>query len=192
MKWILYLLVPVFLLTSCGLQEKEQALKKKEAQLNQKEQELIAREKALEFKEQELATKQKKLDTLSVDSAFLANPRIPGLWSVKMNCTSTTCTGSALGDTKNEQWIISYEARHVIARVMAADKLVRVYTGAFTDTNTIELTDESGGTPSEPATKMVVRLSIKDEKTIEGQREITRDNDCKIVYALEMGKQNDK
>jgi hypothetical protein len=190
MKWILYLLVPVFFLTSCGLQEKEQALKKKEAELNQKEQELIAREKTVELKEQELADKQMKLDTLSRDSTFLINPAIPGVWSVQMTCVQTTCTGSAIGDTRKEKWIVSYEAAHVIARVMTGNKLIRVYTGAFTDSTSIELKDETEATATEPATRMVVRLTIKDSFAMTGQREIARDNDCKIVYALQMQKQN--
>jgi hypothetical protein len=36
---------------------------------------------------------------------------------------------------------------------------------------------------------MVVRLQVINDKTIEGQREIIRDDNCKIVYALQMNKQ---
>ena len=41
---------------------------------------------------------------------------------------------------------------------------------------------------SEPASKMVVRLRVVNEKTMEGQREIIRDNNCKVVYAMQMEK----
>ena len=189
MKWMIGLLLSAILFSGCGLQEKEKALKKKEAELNQKEQELIAREKTVELKEQELADKQMKLDTLSRDSTFLINPAIPGVWSVQMTCVQTTCTGSAVGDTRKEKWIVSYEAAHVIARVMTGNKLIRVYTGEFTDSTSMELKDEREATPTEPATRMVVRLTIKDSTNMAGQREIARDNDCKVVYALQMQKQ---
>lgn len=189
MKWMICLLLSSFLFSGCDLQQKEEALKKKEAELNQKEQELILREKTIQFKEEELAKKEKRLDTLAKDSTLMLNPNLAGTWSTKMTCVETTCTGSAVGDTKTEQWTISYEANHIIARAMADDKLVRVYTGSFNG-NTIELTQESQATSSEPPTRMVVRLMLKDAGKMEGQREIVRNKDCKIVYALEMQKQN--
>jgi hypothetical protein len=186
MKGLLCLLISMFLLSGCDLQQKEQALKKKEMELNQKEQELIAREKTLEFKEQELAKKLQRFDTLAKDSAFIQNPTIPGVWSTKMTCVETTCPGSAVGDVKTEQWIISYEANHVIARVMAGDKLTRVYTGSFNG-STIELSLETQPTASEPATRMLIRLNIKNPNSMEGQREIVRD-DCRVVYSIQMEK----
>lgn len=188
MKGMIFILVPVLMLSGCDLQQRQQALKKKEAELNQKEQELVAREKTLEFKEQELANKEKRLDTLSLDSSFLAHPTLPGVWSTKMTCVESTCAGSAVGDVKTEQWIISYEANHILARVMNGDKLSRVYTGLFNG-NTMELTHETQSTASEPATRMVVRMNIRDTAKMEGQREIIR-TDCKVVYSVQMEKQN--
>lgn len=185
---MIFLLISTFLLSGCDLQQREQALKQKETELNQKEQELIAREKTLQFKEEELAKKQKRLDTLAIDSAFIANPGIPGFWSAKLTCVETTCAESAVGDVKTEQWIIAYETNHVIARVMADGKLARVYTGSFNG-NTIELSSETQGSSSQPATRMLVRLNIQSPNLMEGQREIVR-NDCKVVYSVQMGKQN--
>lgn len=182
------LLISMALLSGCDLQQREQALKKKETELNQQEQELIAREKTLQFKENELAKKQMRFDTLSRDSSFIANPSVPGLWSVKMTCVETTCAESAVGDTRTEEWIISYEANHVIGRVMADGKLVRVYTGSFNG-NSIELSLETQGTSPQAATRMLVRLAIKTPSVMEGQREIVR-NDCKVVYTVQMQKQN--
>lgn len=190
MSRIACLLFSVFLFSGCGLQQREEELKKKEAELNQKEQQLLLREKTLQLKEEELAEKQMKYDTLARDSSLLAHPNIPGTWSTKMTCEETTCTGSAVGDTKIEQWIISFESGHIVAKAMADDKLTRVYIGTLNG-NAIELNQASQDSSAKQTTMITVRLTIKDEKTLEGKREIVRNNDCRIVYALEMNKQND-
>lgn len=182
------LLIFMTLISGCDLRQREDALKTREAELNQKEQELIAREKTLQFKEKELAEKQMRFDTLARDSSFAANPSIPGLWSVKMTCVETTCAESAVGDTRTEEWIISYEANHVIGRVMADGKLVRVYTGAFNG-KSIELSLETQGDSPGAAARMLVRLTIQNPGLMEGQREIVRNN-CKVVYTVRMEKQN--
>jgi hypothetical protein len=189
MKPMICLLFSAILFSGCSLQQKEEALKKKEAELNQKEQELILREKTLQFKEEELTKKQMRLDSVAKDSSLLVHPDLTGAWSTKMTCVETTCAGSAVGDTKTEQWIIAYEADHIIAKAMTNNKLTRVYTGSFNG-NTIELSQESEVADSEPSATMTVRLMVKDSTNLEGQREIVRDNNCKIVYALQMQKQN--
>jgi hypothetical protein len=104
-----------------------------------------------------------------------------------MTCTETTCAGSAVGDTKTEQWHISFETNAVIVKAMAGENLVRVYTGTFAD-KTIELKESSDSSFARPETKMLVRLRVIDESNMEGQREIVR-NDCKVIYALQLGKQ---
>jgi hypothetical protein len=187
MKGMICLLFFMVLLTGCDLQQRELALKNKETELNQKEQELIAREQTLQFKETELAKKQMRFDTLARDSSFIANPSIPGLWSVKMTCVETTCPESAVGDIRTEEWIISYEANHVIGRVMADGKLTRVYTGSFNG-NSIQLSLETQDASSQDATRMLVRLTIQNPGLMEGQREIIRNN-CKVVYTVRMEKQ---
>lgn len=187
MKYVFCLLTAAFLMPGCGLQEKEQALKKKEVELNQKEQELILREKTLQFKEEEVAQKERRLDTLAKDSAFMFHPNLSGIWSTKMTCVETTCTGSAVGDVKIEKWTFSYEGNHIIARVISDNKLVRVYTGAF-NANTLELTQFTEATPTSPATRMNVRLMVKDDTHLEGQREIVRENECRITYAVQIEK----
>jgi hypothetical protein len=189
MKRIISLLLLVPFLSACGLQEKEESLKKKEAELNQKEQELILKEKSLQFREEEVARKQLQMDTSIKDSSSTARPGLVGTWSTRMTCVETTCTGSAVGDVKTETWIISNETDHIIVKAMAGDQLARVYTGSLNG-NTIELTQNSQDNASRPPVQITARLSIKDEKTMEGQREIVRDRECKIVYTLQMQKQN--
>ena len=142
-----------------------------------------------EVKEQELLLKEAMLDsTVHQDSILRFDSTIIGRWSVKMVCKETTCSGSAVGDTKNEQWEITSQGTQYIAKAMSGDQLIRVYSGIYTG-NTLELIAELETTSGQPAAKMVVRLHIVNEKRLEGQREIVRENSCKVLYLMEMDKQ---
>lgn len=176
------------LLWGCDIDQREKEVARKTLELQQKEEELQARETALTMKEEELARMSRSLDSTGKDSTFIYDPRLIGLWSVKMTCTETTCPGSAVGDTKTEQWELSYQGRHILAKAGVSDTLTRVYQGIYTG-NTLELVEERGGAPAHPATRMIVRLRLVTPKTMEGQREIVREGDCKIIYALQMDKQ---
>jgi hypothetical protein len=99
-----------------------------------------------------------------------------------MTCTETTCAGSAVGDTKTEEWELSYEGNTLIAKAHTNEQLIRTYKGFYTG-NTIELVESRDST--EANVKMVVRLRLADETHMEGQREITR-KDCKIIYDIKL------
>lgn len=189
MKWISILLVFLFLFNSgCELQQKKRELNEREAALNQKEQQLVLKERTLEVKEQELTKREQKLDSLKTDSTRNFNPAIIGKWTVKMTCTLATCPGSAVGDTKTELWDISYQANKVIVNALASDKLVRVYFGTMSDNN-IDLEENSESGEAGINTRMTVRLQMTDSLNMEGQREIARDNECRVVYSLQLAKQ---
>jgi hypothetical protein len=104
-----------------------------------------------------------------------------------MTCTEATCAGSAVGDTKTEQWNISYEANTIIAKAMSDDKLVRTYTGIPAG-EVIELVEGPHANVSQSATKMIVRLRLINSTAMDGKREIIRNN-CKVIYDLKMEKQ---
>ena len=179
----------VVFLNSCELNRKESLLQQKADSLHQVEQRLILKEKTLEVKEQELLLRELKLDsTVQKDTTLAFDSTLIGKWAVKMVCSETTCSGSAVGDTKNEQWEITSEGTKFIVKAMSAEQLVRVYTGIYTG-NTLELIAGVGNATGQPAAKMVVRLHIVNEKKLEGQREIVRENACKVIYTMEMDKQ---
>lgn len=181
-------LVLLPLLWGCDIDQREKEVERKTLELQQKEEELQAREMALTLKEEELARMTRATDSTAQDSTFIYDPRLIGLWSVRMTCTETTCPGSAVGDTKTEQWELSYQGRHILARALVSDTLTRMYQGIYTG-NTLELVEERGGVPTHPATRMIVRLRLVNPGVMEGQREIVREGDCKIIYALQMTKQ---
>lgn len=184
---------------ACESRRKEAMLAKKQAELRQKEQELLLKEKTLEFRDEELGKKELALDSAirsenladslaRTDTGYAVNNAVIGPWSVKMTCIATTCPGSAVGDVKNEQWEIGYEGNHVVAKAMVGDRLARVYSG-MANNNTLELLEHKDTTSRTADTRIVVRLNLKDPRTLEGTREIIRENDCRIVYAMRMEKQ---
>ncbi len=188
---ILFLGLWLMIATGCGLRDREMELEKKISEVNQKEQELLLKEKSLQLKEEELAQREKLLDSssnkLAADSLAVLHPELAGTWNVTMRCTETTCAGSAVGDTKNEQWVISYQDNTVIANAISDNKLVRVYSGSYNG-NSIELSTQTDNANPEQKTKMVVRLQVTKENEMAGQREIIRPEDCRIVYSLDLEK----
>jgi hypothetical protein len=175
-----------FLASGCDLRKREDELTKREAYLNQREQELLLKETTLQLKEEELVKREKKLDSTVVDSTVY-NAAIIGTWDVRMTCTETSCPGSAVGDTKTETWEIAYQENSVIARAMANNQLARVYSGFFTG-NTLELVETRDAADNQPATRMVVRLRLSSDNLMEGNREIERIGDCKIIYETVLNK----
>ncbi len=189
MKWFSFLIFILFCCSGCDFRKREAEFKKREVALNQKERDLNLKENTLQIKEQKLEQRERNLDSTSKkDTVNVYNPAIVGYWLVKMTCTQTTCTGSAIGDTKTEQWIISSDSTTLIAKAIAGNKLVRVYNGTAI-ANTVELTQNTASAASEPATTMVVKLNLLNENSMTGTREITRSGDCKVVYDLQMKRQ---
>lgn len=184
MKPLIYLLVLMLTLNACSLREREKELEKKTQAINEKEQELLLKEKTLQLKEDELAAKEQILDSSLhgrfADSTQL-NPAYLGTWHVRMDCIETTCQGSAVGDSKIEQWEIDSSDNGVIARALVSNKLVRVYAGRQYG-NYLQLNAEEGG-PYERKVRMIVRLQVNGED-VEGRREILRTGECRIVYSL--------
>jgi hypothetical protein len=191
---IVFLGLWLMIATGCGLQEREKELQKKISEVNQKEQELLLKEKSLQLKEEELAHREKLLDSSSkksvADSVAVLHPELAGTWNVTMRCTETTCAGSAVGDTKNEQWVISYQDNTVIANAISDNKIVRVYAGSYNG-NSLELSTQPNAADPEQKTKMVVRLQVTKENEMAGQREIIHPEDCRIVYSLDLKKSVD-
>ncbi len=171
--------------SACDYRAKEEALNQREASLDEREQKLSEKEKELKIREEEL---NRSHDILPTDTTPTINPAIPGKWLVKMTCTETNCPGSAVGDNKTEQWDISTQSNVIIAKAYSGGKLVRSYTGLYTG-NTLELVEDLVGTASEPAIKMVVRLTLVSERRMEGSREIVRENVCKTVFTIQMDKE---
>jgi hypothetical protein len=192
MKRVIYL-SGFWLITfsSCNLRERELELKNKMQEVNQKEQELAFKEKSLQLREEELNKKEHISDSIlnipPVDTLSLLHPGLPGTWVVNMLCSATTCSGSAVGDSKTEQWEINYQNNKVIANAINKDKLVRIYSGTYTG-NKLELSSQAIDTATSKVVQIIIRLKETKKNEMEGEREIIRPEDCHIVYDLQLKK----
>jgi len=175
----------LLLLAGCQNQEREQRLQKKEAELAHREQELLLREKVLARREQADQKAQKAVDSVrslpQADSALTRN--LAGTWAARMNCIETDCAGSAIGDSKNEQWEFSYERGAVLVRASVNNKVVRVYTGQPQGTELL-LTAQHQEGETLPDAIITAQLQFTADQRLDGRREINRPDNCRIVYAL--------
>jgi hypothetical protein len=167
-------------LQGCGLDEREKNLRKLQKETAEKEQALLAWEQRLKLKEEALDNVKQSLDSAKLlgDSTLVYNPALNGKWTVKMTCTETTCEGSALGDTKTEQWDISYNKNTIVVKAYSGPVLIRVYVGGYKD-NQLKIIDERPNVD----VSFKAALNFINDKRMDGTREIQQ-KDCKIVYAL--------
>lgn len=191
MNRIFVLLLFAFLFSGCSLRQREVELDKKMTDLHDREQLLALREQSLDLKEQQLNDREKLIDSSKTnmnDSSFILNKQLPGTWAVRMQCVETNCQGSAVGDSKNEQWEFRFQDNNVVASAISNNKVVRIYTGSFVN-NVLRLSVPQDSTDLQFG-KMVVRLqNVKDkEKEMEGEREIVQASGCRILYALQLKK----
>lgn len=173
------------LLAGCQNQEREQRLQQKEAELTRREQTLLLREKALAQREQANQKAQQVADSVRglplPDSALVRS--LAGTWATRMNCVETDCPGSAIGDSKNEQWEFSYDQGNVLVKASANNKIVRVYTGQVQGSE-LQLTAQHEEGETQPDATITAQLQLAADQRLEGRREINRPDNCRIVYAL--------
>jgi hypothetical protein len=178
--------------TACTSDEREKKLATKAKELDRRQQDLDLRERSLAFREAELKKKQQHIDsasaTVAADSLMRLHPNLVGLYNVTMRCTQTNCPGSAVGDTKTEQWQLDIENNEVLVKAMSDQKVVRIYKGGYQG-STLELLAQADTIPTIEVGNMKVRLQQTRENHLRGIREIARPDNCRIVYDLELQKQ---
>lgn len=180
MKLLQPLILLVFLFCSCGLSEREKAMKNKEAELNDRQQALVLWEQQLTQKESTLKDREHRLDSTKreIDSVVIHGPSVVGKWQIKMQCVETSCAGSAIGDVKTEQWEFASEGNEVVVKAYAGKNLTRIYNGNYTSRG-MQLVDKGALS----STTMEVTLRMLNEKKMDGLREITLP-DCKTTYSI--------
>lgn len=173
---------------ACSSDDRLKKLEVREKEVTVKEQELHDWEQRLRSIENDLAKKERIIDSLNgkTNPHGIYNPALIGNWNVSMECTETNCEGSAIGDTKTEQWNIYYQGNRVIAKAMADKRPIRTYAGEFKENS---LTLSAVQTPT-PETHMDVVLSPHSTKAnlLEGERVINQGGKCRIVYRLKAEK----
>ncbi len=183
-RFLLIFLLLLFFLSGCGLNERQSAIEKREQELNQKEKELLLWEKDLQLKEDSLKLIIALQDSASLNDSTLEVPQeILGMWTTKMVCTQSSCSGSVLGDTKVEQWLISVQNKIVIVQAMNNKmQISRIYTGTINENGQISLQTSriDLNSPDNKMTTINVLLEKKGDNTMEGQREIIQADNCRL------------
>jgi hypothetical protein len=163
------------------LDDRERSIKRRESEIGLREQRLKASEKLLMTRKLQLDSAYKLKDSIGV-----YNEKIVGAWKVTMQCTETTCTGYAVGDTKTEQWNITYENNRVVVKAYVKKKLIRTYNGLFSN-NAIQLTAD------QPELKIHMDVVLAPEggrdELMTGHRTINKEeNECRTVFGLKAEK----
>jgi hypothetical protein len=169
-------------LQGCGLSEREKNLQKQQMEINQKEQQLVVWEQRLKMREQELNNAKQVLDSAHLQADTAYNPLIIGKWVAKMTCVKTSCDGSAIGDTKTEQWDIRYNGEEVLVKAYSGPVLIRVYSGSYRN-KVLKISEEKRNSEA----LISANLNFIDSNRMDGLREISQ-KDCKIVYELTLEK----
>jgi hypothetical protein len=170
---------------SCG--RHKERIKKREELLNVREQHLQSWEQQLRLKEKRLIALEWALDSArrQLDSVGIYDSSLVGNWHVTMRCTETSCDGSAIGDTKTEQWNITYRNNRIIARVTSNKKFSRIYQGLYRENN-LQLINRQQQQNTE--TVIMINLHPISKDKMEGERVIDLGGNCKIIYDIEIEK----
>jgi len=191
----LIIVTGIGLLSGCGLQEQRQQLKQESVLIRQKEQELALRSHELDAREQLLNERQKKMDSVLIGKDTLSNifPEIPGRWLAKMVCTDAGCPGSALGDTKVEQWAVTFQNNMVVVKAMNNKfQLTRIYTGDITPEGQLSLKAQvpNDSLSTNQYAQITIQLKQTKSDAMQGQRDIIQPEGCHVTYSLDLKKQN--
>ena len=192
MKYLFVVLVILSFCFSCKTDNREKMLAEKAAQLDAKERELELRQQSLALREEELLRQERLIDSLNTrataDSLSVLHPGLAGLYNVAMRCIETTCAGSAIGDTKSEQWQFSLADNMINVNAISNQQIVRVYKGRYVG-NMIELVVQADSVSALAAGTITVKLQQTGDNQMRGSREIMRQDNCRIVYDLKLQKQ---
>lgn len=179
----IFLLLFTIILFSCSNQQ-EQQLKEQSLALDKLKDSLSVRARELDLKAQELEKREQMLDSTNTNMPEgIVNPNLTGKWQVKMTCAETNCSGSAIGDVRNEQWNIAYRNDLFIVEGLADGAVNTLYTGLY---NGQEMQLNSGA--SSAGTTISIVLTPAENGNMVGRREVTQAGGCKIFYRLNLNK----
>lgn len=179
----IYLLLFSFIIVSCNNQE-AQEMKARGIALEKLRDSLMVKERELDLKAQELEKREQMLDTTTNNAPEgIINPNLTGKWQVKMTCVETNCSGSAIGDVRNEQWNLSYRNDLFIVEGLTNGAVNTLYTGLYNG-NELQLNADNNAA----GTTISIVLTPAENGTMVGRREVTQAGGCKIFYRLNLNK----
>jgi hypothetical protein len=180
------LLVLVF--GSCNFNEGKTELQQKTEQLSEKEKQLLRWEKNLKLKEDSINLLLAKRDSSLTTAGIAVLPlSIVGEWTVKMVCTQTTCSSSAIGDMQTDVWNISSQDSLIVIRSVASrTRAGRIYTGNYYLNNTIRVSDKTDSATVAGATIRMIEINDISSSKMKGNRTVIQPDGCRVIYAIEL------
>lgn len=179
----IYLLLFSLIMLSCNNQDAKD-MEERGVALDKLRDSLLVKERQLDLKAQELEKREQMLDSTTTNAPEgIINPNLTGKWQVKMTCVETNCTGSAIGDVRNEQWNLSYRNDLFIVEGLTNGVVNTLYTGLY---NGSELQLNADNTAA--GTVISIVLTPAEGGTMTGRREVTQAGGCKIFYRLNLTK----
>ena len=180
-------------LSGCNFSKQEKQLAEREAIILQKEksldsQQIVYNNFLTEFNR--LKALEDSLNRLYADSTMDSIPKnLLGTWDVLMECTKSDCTGYAVGDKKNETWLIEHLDSVLVTRALQGGKLLRLYAAKYADsTITLLYPNQLAVTDSPSASKMEVVLRPQSTGTLSGTRLLTLPNGCQVTFKVDLSR----
>lgn len=178
MKISIILVLFSFLIGSCGQSQEEiEAEKRRYADSVR-----LAEQKA---KEEERI----RLANLRYDKTDLI-----GEWSVKMECTKSSCDNTKKGDVRAEKWVINFENDIVHVNVLGNRNTDDFYEGTFDGKNLIlenhryETKQGFWSSKTKKVGAAHIELKMNSKNKLSGEREVLNPGPCQIEYSVELTK----
>lgn len=111
---------------------------------------------------------------------------VAGIWSVRMTCIESDCSGFNPKDVFSETWNISYQnGQYQINVINGAPNTNKSYTGDFNGKYfRAGFTHTDGGWGNTVSAKVSLIAKMRNENIFEGRREVLKDSPCKIAYSI--------
>ncbi|MDO5655714.1 MAG: hypothetical protein Q4G27_06200 [Flavobacteriaceae bacterium] len=189
MKKFFTIFLCIFLFAGCNEKEKEyleklQRLEDREKRLNEREIEMAVKLADYDL----LKSKFDSISTAESDSLKMHSQNVLGEWSSSMVCTSSSCTGFAIGDVRTGNWKFSKKEDRIEAESYdAKGKLIRTYYGNFQN-NDLFLRSVPD---TDSLSRNTMELVINDiqSRRMRGYRKISQQN-CEVFFSIDLNRVN--
>ncbi len=179
----LFPILTIILLYSCQDSSKQKALEQRELQLQEKERQLKAREAEYQALVQ-MRDSLQKLDSIAKPEFWPSF--VNGQWTSKIVCTESSCSDYVIGDTRSDLWEFVRDSARMQVNIRDRNKLVRIYTGQFTQ-DQIHLAFTSDSTAPKRV-EMKVNITEISKERLRGTR-VVNIGDCQAKFNVTLTRQ---
>jgi len=177
----IYFIMIISLLFSCSenKEDKPQDIIISQDSINK----IVEKAKQDAIKEQARKEADEATRKLAEESKKFGFSDVVGVWNITMRCIQSDCPSTSIGDIRTETWHINYENYSISVVVIGNKNTNRDYEGDFNGKKlTLKNEVDNGSAWSSSISKTNVELIMKNEKFLEGIREVLNPDPCIIRY----------